>query len=1354
MAGETSMGHGIAAAVRRSTPRLPHLFAFVAAIAVVGAGVYYAMTLVNSSTFNKERAFRVLGEVSVQLENYQGSMASLLGLLPKKMPASGCEQGDCYEQYADRYVNKLDLPDLKLERLNGEDAVIRKACPPGSRSVVFAVQPSAGSIPVQIFSCAGSGDRHMLLGSFSTNLQRFVSQNFFDHLLVALPDGRVIAAVPRADETDSPAHIRLQDVNTAVVSVSEAARLLQRAASVGVLRDAGEKSTDPRPSAAKLPEYPVVFSESIADQNYRVFVRASRPAFGLYVDDIDATKDGARATSVYLIGLKRIDLQAQVARSLGADGKFIAVLLIAVAFLLWPFASLRLKAMHDPVSWSEVLACVLSALFIPALVAVGAVWVWSYRELLAWADAGAQTYATEIADHLRRELVNDARILQASNREIFSAGDCAVDAGYRQCAATCPQASTAQTSTPLLLSGDNTAVVSTRIEVSTDPVLDDCTWHLRGQSISRDWSVFRSVVGLNARGKGAGPSVSAFDRPSWSSLDLGDRPYFKAMRDGQGWTLHEDDAPIAVVAQRLFSRSDAARMLQVVVPRCIAEQGFCGVVSGSARVHALTAPVAVPLFKFAVIDRASGAVLFHSDDSRSMAEKFFVETDQNARLRALVSTGRKGRVNGSYSGEAHRFYYTPIRDVPWGVVAFYPLRELGDLPSQAGITALTAHGAVMIVLLLMVTAVLMVQSRLRVRRVAAFLWPQWCWRPHYALLRLALAGTAIVAMLAMWAEMRHSLIAAVLAALALGVTAYLVYRRWRHEPPIGGVRTLARNYTACVALVLLIAVALPAARFALDYHDVQVQSFVRDELVTAHDDIERRHDLIASDLRRWVQNPQERQRNYPDPWLLTDSGTAFDDRPVPGYVTSSSSDAVWSLTVLGRPPNASVERSTLGSWGRDVWRSTVASPAQQRRIALLDGEVDASHGGRCYNTDKDDREICAFASGDGHKTIMVADYLKQRSRQPAELATTVVLDLIAIAIVIVTVWLLASGMARRLLGIYAPAAAPRRALRPLDRVDEGTYAGLIFYRLREFDEKGRPRTLEWKKAIERIDKMTAREKFDLERTGEFERPALVAGRPERYTLFDLDLVLLDPERRKRALKTLEDLLDNPPDELFVTCHRSPFIRLHHPQSYPEFHSESAASLDEVMRWDNALSRMQSVTPHGAKVVPREESDPTQLDVRSLPATDVMVYHRAWKLCTRVERLLLYHLASGRLPNPTNRDAIDDLVIDGILEVRAWPAIAGPRIADRDFELFVRTAETTKDLSDWQRDASRTTWKTLRTSVLTSLLLLLLVVVVWFSWAAGDTLKVVSAVLLAAVGFMGNLGNMLNFMRGTGAPSRN
>ena len=69
----------------------------------------------------------------------------------------------------------------------------------------------------------------------------------------------------------------------------------------------------------------------------------------------------------------------------------------------------------------------------------------------------------------------------------------------------------------------------------------------------------------------------------------------------------------------------------------------------------------------------AGKVLFHSDPRHSVSENFFVESDDNRRLLALVSARRQGNVNIKYWGDDHRAFVHPmsIGDQQFTLITLY-----------------------------------------------------------------------------------------------------------------------------------------------------------------------------------------------------------------------------------------------------------------------------------------------------------------------------------------------------------------------------------------------------------------------------------------------------------------------------------------------------------------------------------------------------------------------------------------------------------------------------------------------------------------------------------------------------------
>src|SRR5512134_3561100 len=97
-------------------PRLVQLFIMGAAVAALAGGGYYALDILRSTAFNTDRAFRVLTQIVAQLDNFQGTMTSLLRLIPES--SADCHpEATCKKQEWRRYTGKFDVPDIELSRV-------------------------------------------------------------------------------------------------------------------------------------------------------------------------------------------------------------------------------------------------------------------------------------------------------------------------------------------------------------------------------------------------------------------------------------------------------------------------------------------------------------------------------------------------------------------------------------------------------------------------------------------------------------------------------------------------------------------------------------------------------------------------------------------------------------------------------------------------------------------------------------------------------------------------------------------------------------------------------------------------------------------------------------------------------------------------------------------------------------------------------------------------------------------------------------------------------------------------------------------------------------------------------------
>lgn len=1326
-------GPGVQAALRRRR-RLPLaqlLFAVAGIVLLVAAGTY-VVRFVSATAFHKERAFRVLDEFGSQLDNLQRTLVNQLRLLPPQLidecalelAGQATATALCNERRAS-YQRRLALQGPKVGIASVTKDLLTLACGPSNRyaTVLRAREPG---VPFTVFSCAASRPSNVtgemlaaaFQGSLADTVESFAAQDFFDEVLVALGDGAVIATVPRTQQAATSA-LQLHPARTRRLGITNVSAML---------RQAGEDD-----KGKALPLQPDVLSVSVAGDDYRVFIRAVQPRVGTYVQlEDDKPK---REQRVYLVGLKREDLRAELASSMEPGSLFLITILTLLAFLIWPLANLRSKSPDDSIAWSEAVACLAAVVLIPAVLSIAAVWVWSYQGLLRWADAASARYAQEIEttlDHELKEarlLLNEYRSLYAPSRSLESSGASAASPGLSAVPSFGPFPDSSGALAIPIRSRERGSFVMGRLGACNKQLDRTCVIDVAPESDEQwgAWTTFSSVFATDRHGARDGYRYTVYAPPLVKpDASYDNREYFLTLRRNEGWAFSKPATGRgdSFIAQRLFSGSDGARVLQIAMPRfegvnCAG--GFCGIVTGSATFHSLSASVSPPLLGFAIIDRDSGMVLFHGNDNRSLAENFFVETERNPHLLALVQVGQSGFFSGRYIGSGHTFYHQPLPGTPWSVVVFYSLKEVGDLPWHAVFTALAAYGGALLMLMLASGLLVWLWAKRNgesVLAVAAGFWMRGGSSCSYARWGVALFAVTLilVTLYEAWADGPVSLITRIMwVVLALTVGAVWLQHR-------------VSSHAICISLWLLLISALPAAWMALGYHDVQVQGLLRDGLLAAARDVQQRTAVIASDLHRWLSSSDDRARNFPPAEVLARPSRIM---PVPGYASGSCDDKsaaggedVWALCVFDAPPLATlITRRPLDFWRRETWDAAVQAPSQQRRIRLLG----SMNGWNPTCESKGTVEECLFRTNDGRSFIVRAEQAARPGNphdddhRRFEAVIGRLSGVLAAVAALVATWVLSQFISRRLLGTGLQ--------RHAHRASSGAHRGVLFYS-RKIPSEELDRLLKASCSGDNADVT----QVDLASKALHTDLAPDRSITGRVLLTNLDIALVDAARRRDILEALERLVDDAQVQLLIFSSRSPIEQLYHPERYPESGPEHALPLEESLRWDNVLQKLECRDVGGVGIR-REHAHLATVN-----------HHRTWKLCNRAERLLLYELARGRLANPRNAEVIRALLARGLVTLDPWP-----KIADASFENFVRTAETTEEVALWQQ-AARGSGKRLRSTLTAILLVVLLLAVLWFSWSAGDKLKVVSAIVAGAVAFLGQIGQAFNFVR-SGAGGR-
>jgi hypothetical protein len=190
-------------------------------------------------------------------------------------------------------------------------------------------------------------------------------------------------------------------------------------------------------------------------------------------------------------------------------------------------------------------------------------------------------------------------------------------------------------------------------------------------------------------------------------LNLAHRDYYKKVRDKQAWQLQlcrnaeEIKQQCAefkeVYIQRVLNMSDGSRGTTISMPMYddpdasknlnIPAEGLGYILGADVILPSLSlAPPARYDFTYMVVDRKSGDVLFHSDESRTLVENLYYSGNNNSNLNQRVKAGLDHYpelsdkiIKGHYHGQPGRFVLIPAPVDAWALVIFYPNDSLDVL---------------------------------------------------------------------------------------------------------------------------------------------------------------------------------------------------------------------------------------------------------------------------------------------------------------------------------------------------------------------------------------------------------------------------------------------------------------------------------------------------------------------------------------------------------------------------------------------------------------------------------------------------------------------------------------------------
>ena len=205
--------------------------------------------------------------------------------------------------------------------------------------------------------------------------------------------------------------------------------------------------------------------------------------------------------------------------------------------------------------------------------------------------------------------------------------------------------------------------------------------------------------------------------------------YFESLKLARRVSLIDSDVPqkgVSVITspntgEKLTVFWQALRPLKNPAQSADASD-ITGVTMSTAPVS-LTAPVLPKNLQFAVVDR-QGRVLFHTDASRSLAENMFQESEDNPKLKSLVTSRKSGAFTARYLGRAHRFFVTPLDlncfgDPRWSLLVF----QAAAVAETANLGTLNLAVSMFVVYALALAAIWTVLGWFRPEAVRSLLWP-------------------------------------------------------------------------------------------------------------------------------------------------------------------------------------------------------------------------------------------------------------------------------------------------------------------------------------------------------------------------------------------------------------------------------------------------------------------------------------------------------------------------------------------------------------------------------------------------------------------------------------------------------
>lgn len=585
-----------------------------------------------------------------------------------------------------------------------------------------------------------------------------LQQGVFDTLALATPDGRVVFVTGRRQQELQSTPLDAMLPTT----IADAKRFQQLARTISV-QDA-----------------------NIAGVRYNLFIQPCCASVALNPGPGDSARAG-----LLIAGLIEADQVYGAALAISPTLVIAGVVATLLAVVLWPFLKLFFVGERQRVTVWDVVQLAACSIFGLALAAIIIITSDVYARLNGDVDEQLEHLAVDIRNHLHHEIklaYGQLSLLQgrfkASPAGIFG---CVVTGEKDEKCSGSPEPTVAPSS-------------ATYPRYEAFSLIDKSGWQ-RVKATPLPFVKNR----IHVQGR------------AYVDAILTNR-YWRGLKACSG-DVNGHDSPPGCFLESVWSWTDAQPQAVLSKPTSLGDD--YPVASLAIPARALIDPALPPGFEYAVVD-GNGTVLFHSDRQRNMQENLFTETDQDRRLRALVSGHSSGALNIMYWGRQYRAYVEPAGIPDWSVVAMSDQRALRGLVLEWTAVSLLMLSVYLVAWMLAIVAA--------IRMGASWMWPDIRRRRQYAVLAAIYVVLFVMfAAVAFTGDTRALLKTAVGIAAAAWAMAFVLLR---HRPSnldiaVAQRNTAARDYALAGALFLVLSGIVPGVGFVVRSYDMHVESYVK-----------------------------------------------------------------------------------------------------------------------------------------------------------------------------------------------------------------------------------------------------------------------------------------------------------------------------------------------------------------------------------------------------------------------------------------------------------------------------------------------------------------------------------------------